>query len=431
MAQPMDLEGASHISVGPHHAEAAMAQPMDLDCAIAAQLSETSQPTLMDCRQILLNAAAIAESSTLREHFEALLRMLPDMYEQPNKPRLRELSTLLGVPKKVQGKTLPLDQLFRSVQKAFFACINEQRCDASVCGDPHSAAHDGTGAVSNEGQQHLRGVALPAFDAQVLQRVQKLGHYPKEMKNPTSDEDKRETKLAHLIRSAWDNLQKGTQSQLNEIREKDDEYPWISEIRKKWISICPRVPDDLMPRAGAVLINLWVLGKARSVEDLMKHFKGTKLWKDAGIVLKVTIPPACRTEPGFSGPMRRSMSAKEMHYNLGCVAFQDAESLLLDLEKYYDSSEADGDLPHQWQQYHMTWRWLNDAQGYIQECLEEKGEGGEESWKKHCASMERFLADHPGPPSKYENITLMTCEAFMVYNSLPSADRELVWARSS
>ena len=50
------------------------------------------------------------------------------------------------------------------------------------------------------------------------------------MKNPGSDEDKQETKLAHLIRRAWDKLQEGTQSLLNEIRDQDGEYPWISEI---------------------------------------------------------------------------------------------------------------------------------------------------------------------------------------------------------
>ena len=143
------------------------------------------------------------------------------------------------------------------MQKAFFACVSEQRCDSSACGDPHPAAHGGTGAVSNEGQQHLGGVALPAFDAQVLQAVQNLGHYPKEVKNPSSDEDKRETKLAHLIRKEWYKLQEGTQTQHNEIRDQDGEYPWISKIHEMKISICPRVPDDLMPRAHCVLYQLW------------------------------------------------------------------------------------------------------------------------------------------------------------------------------
>ena len=164
----MDLEGAPRISVGSHHAE-------------------TPQPTLANCHQTLLNAAAVAESSTVREHVEALLTMLPDMHEQPKKPRLRELATLLGVAKKKQGKNLPMDQLFRNVQKAFFACVS----DPSACGDAHPAAHSGTGAVPNE-SEHLGGAALPAFDVQILQAVQTLGHYPKEIKKPSSDADQRE-----------------------------------------------------------------------------------------------------------------------------------------------------------------------------------------------------------------------------------------------
>ena len=136
--------------------------------------------------------------------------------------------------------------------------------------------------------------ALPALDVQDLQAVQKLGQYPKEVKNPSSDEDKRETKLAHLIRKAWYKLQEGTQSQLNGNRDQDGEYPWISKTHEMEISICPHVPDDLLPRAHCVLYQLWVLAMGRSVDYLKEHFTGTKLRKDAGIVQKVAIPASCR-----------------------------------------------------------------------------------------------------------------------------------------
>ena len=84
---------------------------------------------LEDCRHILTNAAVAAHSSKLRGELDALQAMLPDMSEQPKKPRLRELAKILAVPYTVDGVKISMDELFRNVQNRFFTCVREHSGD--------------------------------------------------------------------------------------------------------------------------------------------------------------------------------------------------------------------------------------------------------------------------------------------------------------
>ena len=296
-----DVATAPPVSVGSHH-------------------SEATEETLEKCRQVLEKAAAEATLSHSRENIEALQAMLPDMHTQPTKRRIREMASHLGVPKKKNGDTLRMPQLFANVQAAFFTCVLEQPGCASASG----------------GGGHSAEEALPALDGRILEKVRKLGRHPRELKATTTEEDEEERKLARLIRDRWEDLRNETKSELSAL--KNCSYGHVAQIKaiQEQMRFSAK-PEILMPTYLILKLRLELMSDTRycaSLENLKRLAcppgrEPLAWWEKAGVVLRPTTPTWCQ-----QGGKQAAMPVASIHYNLCVVLAADAAAFLAAAAEY-------------------------------------------------------------------------------------------------
>ena len=142
----------------------------------------------------------------MQEHIADLSGMLQKLnkHVRPNKADLRQMAKSLGLPQKKDGLNIDVPTLLQNIQQAFLQEVESLRARRSNLESP---------AASSSGGEH------PAV-RQILQDVLEFGRLPKELKNPATETEVAEQKLAHQVRKR--NLRQRAQEMLEKLKASRD-----------------------------------------------------------------------------------------------------------------------------------------------------------------------------------------------------------------
>ena len=135
----------------------------------------------------------------LSDHLQKLNKRQP-----PNQSELRKMAKSLRVPQKKDGLSVDVRTLLQNVQRAFLAEVESLRETGSNLESPAASSSFGDQPFVRGG-----GVSQPAASSssgdssvvrQILQDILELGRLPKELKQPKTESDVAEYRLAQRMR---------------------------------------------------------------------------------------------------------------------------------------------------------------------------------------------------------------------------------------
>ena len=137
----------------------------------------------------------------MQEHIADLSDMLQKLNKpvRPNKSELRQMAKSLGLPQKKDGLNIDVPTLLQNIQQAFLQEVKSLRERRSNLESP--------AASSSIGER--RAVQ------QILQDVLELGRFPQELRDPKTETEVAERKLAERIRKR--NLREQVQVMLEKL----------------------------------------------------------------------------------------------------------------------------------------------------------------------------------------------------------------------
>ena len=158
------------------------------------------------CRRILEARKAEEQSPPMQEHIADLSDVLQKLNKQqrPNQSELRQMAKSLGLPQKKDGLNIDVPTLLQNIQQAFLQEVESLRERRSNLESP---------AASSSGGEH------PAV-RQILQDVLEFGRLPKELKNPKTETEVAELKLAKQVRKH--KLRERAQEMLEKLKASRD-----------------------------------------------------------------------------------------------------------------------------------------------------------------------------------------------------------------
>ena len=146
-----------------------------------------------------------------RAHAEETLALL--LHPAPN------LSTQHEARKPLKRKTSSFPQNALS-----------QSSSSSASGGAHPAVLKRACFSSASGNAHTADDALPALDESILQKIRELGHYPTEIKNPKTPDEKNEQRLAALFRRHTANSLSTTVAEVESLKNNAER---VKEVKDK------------------------------------------------------------------------------------------------------------------------------------------------------------------------------------------------------
>jgi hypothetical protein len=152
----------------------------------SADSRSVSEEDWQKCQMILEARKAEERSPPMQERIADLSDVLQKLNTQqpPNKTELRKMAKVLGVPQKKDGLNIDNQTLLQSIQQAFLQEVESLRETGSNLESPAASSSSGDSLVVR----------------QILQDILELGWLPKELKQPKTESDVAEHRLAQRMR---------------------------------------------------------------------------------------------------------------------------------------------------------------------------------------------------------------------------------------
>ena len=152
----------------------------------SADSRTVSEEDWQKCQMILEARKAEERSPPMQERIADLSDHLQKLNKQqsPNKTELRKMAKSLRVPQQKDGLSVDVRTLLQNVQRAFLAEVESLRETGSNLESPAASSSGGDSLVVR----------------QILQDILELGRLPKELKEPKTESDVAECRLAHRMR---------------------------------------------------------------------------------------------------------------------------------------------------------------------------------------------------------------------------------------
>ena len=158
------------------------------------------------CQMILEARKAEERSPPMQERIADLSDHLQKLNKQqpPNQTELRKMAKVLRVSQKKDGLNIDNQTLLQSIQQAFLQEVESLRETGSNLESPAACSSGGDqpfvrgGGVSQPAASSSGGDSLVV--RQILQDILELGRLPKELKQPKTESDVAESRLARRMR---------------------------------------------------------------------------------------------------------------------------------------------------------------------------------------------------------------------------------------
>jgi hypothetical protein len=186
----------------------------------SADSRTVSEEEWQKCQHSLEARKAEERSPPMQERIAELSDVLQKLNTQqpPNQTELRKMAKVLRVSQKKDGLNIDNQTLLQSIQQAFLQEVESLRETGSNLESPAACSSGGDqpflrgggGGVSQPAASSSNGDSL--LVRQILQDILELGRLPKEMKNPKTESDVAEYRLAQRMR--WQNLRAQAEREL-------------------------------------------------------------------------------------------------------------------------------------------------------------------------------------------------------------------------
>jgi hypothetical protein len=172
----------------------------------SADSRTVSEEDWQKCQMILEARKAEELSPPMQERIADLSDVLQKLNTQqrPNKSELRKMAKSLGLPQRQDQLNIDVQTLLQNVQRAFLVEVESLRETGSSLESPAACSSGGDqpfvpgGAVSQPAASSSGGDS--SVVRQILQDILELGRLPKEIKQPKTESDVAEYKLAIRMR---------------------------------------------------------------------------------------------------------------------------------------------------------------------------------------------------------------------------------------